>query len=90
MGQLHALDAGSGEAVWSQTGLAEIAVPPIAGPLYVYVGTLAGDVAVFDRRDGRPVRQIATGVPIDGSLTLAEGALFAHSASAGLLVALRP
>ena len=89
-GQLHALDAGSGEAVWSQTGLAEIAVPPIAGPLYVYVGTLAGDVAVFDRRDGSPVRQVTTGVPIDGSLTLAEGALFAHSASAGLLVALRP
>ena len=89
-GRLFALDAASGETLWAQSASATVDTLLLAAPRYLYVGTRSGEVALFDRIDGTPAGSIQTGVPIDGSLTLAEGSLFVLSTTGSRLVALRP
>ncbi len=89
-GGLYALDAASGEVLWEQSARGATTLPPVAGSRYVYVGTQAGHIAVFDRQDGTPLASIEVGIPVDGSLILAEGSLFALSSTGEALVAVRP
>jgi eukaryotic-like serine/threonine-protein kinase len=72
---LHALDAGTGKAVWTLTTRARIDSSPAVSGGRVYVGSSDGRMYAADARSGEKVWEFEIGAPVTASPAIAGGRL---------------
>ena len=72
---LHALDAGTGTAVWTLTTRARIDSSPAVSGGRVYVGSSDGRMYAADARSGEKVWEFEIGAPVTASPAIAGGRL---------------
>jgi outer membrane protein assembly factor BamB len=72
---LHAIDAGTGKAIWTFATRARIDSSPAVSGDRVYVGSSDGRLYVLDVEDGTRQWEFEAGAPISASPAIAQGRL---------------
>ena len=70
---VHALDPGTGHAVWTYAAGARVDSSPVIAGTTVYFGTLGGDVVGLNLKSGEKVWEFTTGSSVTASPALADG-----------------
>jgi outer membrane protein assembly factor BamB len=80
--QVHCLDAGTGERVWTREIQGEVWSSPLVADGKVYVGTRTGQLWVFTAdREGKVLATVDVGGAISGTPTAANGVLYISTAN---------
>jgi outer membrane protein assembly factor BamB len=80
--QVHCLDAGTGETVWTREIQGEVWSSALVADGKVYVGTRAGQLWVFTAdREGKVLATVDLGSAISGTPTAANGVLYIATAN---------
>ena len=72
---IHAIDAGSGKAVWTHATRGKVDGSPVIAGRRVYVASASGEILGLDLATGEPAWSFDAGAPILASPAVADGRL---------------